>query len=439
MSSLHPSVPAASASLDAVLASGAVRAVYQPIVRLHEDETVGYEALTRGPEGTDLERPDVLFAAARQAGRVADLDQLCVATAFDGALRAHLGRRAWLAVNVEPDALSSVPPRRVLDLIERATDELDVIVEITERMLTCDPAGLTAFVEGVRARGWRVALDDVGADPTSLALMPLIRPDVIKLDLRIVQRRASVEVARLVSAVNAEVERCGAVLLAEGIETEQHRSVALSMGALLGQGWLLGRPAPLPVRPPAPTWRLALPRRPSRWPSATAAAAAARPVSPWEVAVSRRRPRATRKDLLIEMSKHLEIEAETLGDAAVVLAAFQHARHFTPATRERFAGLARQAGLVVALGIGMAATPAPGVHGTDLGDDDPVVGEWDVAVLGPHFAAALVARDLGDSGPELDRRFEYVLTYDRDLVCEIAAALVARVGNGAHADEAMWG
>jgi diguanylate cyclase (GGDEF)-like protein/PAS domain S-box-containing protein len=56
-----------------------------------------------------------------------------------------------------------------------------------------------------------------------------------------------------------------------------------------------------------------------------------------------------------------------------------------------------------------------------------VRGEWDVVVLGPHFAAALLARDLGDTGPDLQRTFEYALTYDRDTVIRAAQALLIRV------------
>jgi DICT domain-containing protein len=62
-----------------------------------------------------------------------------------------------------------------------------------------------------------------------------------------------------------------------------------------------------------------------------------------------------------------------------------------------------------------------------LAPADPVRGEWDLAVVGPHFAGALVARDLGDSGPDLDRRFDYLLTYDRELVVDVASTLLARI------------
>ena len=48
-------------------------------------------------------------------------------------------------------------------------------------------------------------------------------------------------------------------------------------------------------------------------------------------------------------------------------------------------------------------------------------------VLTPHFAAALLARDLGDGGPDMERRFEYALTYRRDVVVRAAAALMSRV------------
>jgi hypothetical protein len=50
-----------------------------------------------------------------------------------------------------------------------------------------------------------------------------------------------------------------------------------------------------------------------------------------------------------------------------------------------------------------------------------------VIVVGPHFAGALAARDMGDTGPELTRRFEYALTYDRGLVLAAARSLLHRV------------
>jgi len=102
-------------------------------------------------------------------------------------------------------------------------------------------------------------------------------------------------------------------------------------------------------------------------------------------------------------------------------------RHFTPSTTQRYRDLVERTGFVCALGEGMETEPIPGVRGAELLPDDPVRGEWDVVVLGPHFSAALLARDLGDDGPDLERTFEYALTYDRATVVRAAHALLSRV------------
>ena len=75
-----------------------------------------------------------------------------------------------------------------------------------------------------------------------------------------------------------------------------------------------------------------------------------------------------------------------------------------------------------------ARSPPPGVRGAGLHDGRPaLIGEWDVAVVGPHFAGALVARDLGDTGDDGDRRFDFFVTYERELVVRAARALMARI------------
>jgi hypothetical protein len=298
-------------------------------------------------------------------------------------------------------------------------------VEITERALTARPAELLATAERVRAEGWALALDDVGAEPQSLALLPFLRPDVIKLDLRLVQQRPDADIAAIMTAVSAYAERTGCEVLAEGIETPEHASLARALGARLGQGWLFGRPGPLPD-----VSALSIAARDLRRPVGRIQRLdlhTAGRSSLYEFAARGRTGLPSTKPLLIEISKLLEREAIALGDTAVILGAFEDRAHFTPATKNRYVELAERLAFVGVLGRGIAGTPAPGVRGAVLHPDDPVVGEWHVAVIGPHFCAALVARDLGDTGREADRRFDYVLTYERDLVSQIAAGLMARM------------
>jgi len=135
------------------------------------------------------------------------------------------------------------------------------------------------------------------------------------------------------------------------------------------------------------------------------------------------------KRLLLAISKHLEAQVGAHGESAVLLATFQEARHFTPATQGRYRRLGQSAAFVGALGVGLPDEPVPGVRGAALHVAERLRGEWNV-VVAPHFAAAFVAHDLGDSGgPHMDRRFDFCLTYERDLVVRAAEATMARVAS----------
>ena len=107
-------------------------------------------------------------------------------------------------------------------LHDMAEQELQLVVELTERDLLSAPGELLAFAERVRRRGWGLALDDVGVHTESLAALPFLEPDVVKLDISLVQHDPTIEQARTLTGVLAHSERVGTALLAEGIETEAH-------------------------------------------------------------------------------------------------------------------------------------------------------------------------------------------------------------------------
>jgi EAL domain-containing protein (putative c-di-GMP-specific phosphodiesterase class I) len=409
--------PRGFSSIAGVIGQRAVHSVYQPLVDLYSGDTVGYEALARGPQGSPLERPDALFAAAASAGLECELEWQCQRAALEGAMQAGLAPGQALFVNLEPSVSLADRPAELVRLGEAALRRFPIFVEITERALTDRPAELLASVERLRALGARIALDDVGADSRSLALMPFLAPDVIKLDLRLVQENPSRHVAEIVHAVSAEAERTGALVLAEGIETEAHRQTALALGARYGQGWLFGRPEPL--RPHGQAIADAIPRRRRR--------ARRAHHSPFEVVTQDRATRRGNKRLLLALSRQIEEQALGLGDAGVVLSTFQQAEYFTPPTAALYARMADTSALVAALGVGLAQAPAQGVRGVALDDQDPLRGEWDVIVISPHFSMAFVARELGDSGPDLERRFDFAMTYDRDLAIAAAHALMGRL------------
>jgi DICT domain-containing protein len=193
------------------------------------------------------------------------------------------------------------------------------------------------------------------------------------------------------------------------------------MGARYGQGWLFGRPGKLEQTrdrarhlTPHPNRTIGLESR-----------------SPFEVVTDKREVRVGTKRLLLALSHQIEANVPSLGAATVVLSTFQEARFFTPATAARYRKLGEDAALVGALGVGLSRQPAPMVRGVSLDDTDPLRGEWDVTVVSPHFSVAFVARELGDDGPDMDRRFEFATTYDRGLAIEAARAMMSRLAGQA--------
>lgn len=123
------------------------------------------------------------------------------------------------------------------------------------------------------------------------------------------------------------------------------------------------------------------------------------------------------------MSHDIEQRA-VAGDPCVVLSAFQDGSHFTPDTIRRYEELARNRSMVGAMATRMVRRPGGGIRGGSLPDGHPLTGEWTVAVVGPHDAAALIARDCGDASAQSQRTFEYVITHDRPTVIAAARSLM---------------
>lgn len=127
-----------------------------------------------------------------------------------------------------------------------------LVFEVVESHAVADADHLLGILEYYRSMGARVALDDVGAGYSSLTLLAQVRPEVVKLDKALVQALPDAGATAVVRAVTALAHELGAVVVAEGIETEVTRDLVRDLGADLGQGWLFGRPEAAP--------RLATPR-----------------------------------------------------------------------------------------------------------------------------------------------------------------------------------
>lgn len=387
-----------------------VHAVYQPIVELRTGAVIGYEALARGGGDAELQTPAELFAAARARDGVVELDLACMRAALAGAERHALAAPLSLFLNAEPATLDAA------ERLPGARAGHGLVVEVTERALTAHPEALLRSLTRLRTQGWGVALDDVGADSRSLALMTLLYPDVIKLDMRLLQQRSDPEIAAIVTAVGMESERSRVVVLAEGIDSEAQLAVAQGWGATFGQGYLLGAPAALPAGDGDVAAR-ALPLRGTGgdpWGS-----------TPFDRVTNWKRPQTGDRGLADLVAAQIERQAASLGETAMILAAFPHDTHADAEVTERYTTLARRLAFTGVLCGGPGLDAATGVRGGPLGPDDPLRGTWTVVALGPSLNAVFVARDHGDG------TYAFAVSYERDTATEAGLALMARMAPAA--------
>lgn len=355
-----------------------VVAVFQPIFDLRDMCVIGYEALARPHDGTP---PEELFAQARVDGRLAEVDRACRVAALREAATAGLGAPLALFLNADAGALE-------LELPDLPTGGgATLVIEITESALTQNPETVLRTLTQLRTRGWGVSLDDVGADSRSLATMPLLYPDVIKLDLQLLAQRTPEDVARVVTAVGAEAERRHASVLAEGIDSPEQLEMARAAGATLGQGFMLAEPAPLPDELPRPSRPLRL---------AGAGGDPSGPI-PYNRVTNWKRPQRGPLVLAERAAALLTEQAAALGPTGMLLAAPD-----TSHASVRFEALRDSLGFVGVLEAGVL--------------DDT----WTEVALGPGFGACFVAKREGDE-------WRFATSYDRELVVECALLLMARL------------
>ena len=329
---------ASSEDLDRAVAGDGLTAVFQPIISLTDGGTVGFEALARWDHLDGVPREDI-FTYAVQTDRATQLERLCIEAAITGAQEAGLAPGSTLFINCE--ATAPFLSRSDSPILARGAHQFQVVFEVTERGLLAHPPDLLRKVVALREEGFAIALDDVGTDVNALALLDVLAPDVIKLDLSLVQSRTHFQQARTWAAVLAHHELAGTRVLAEGIETAEHLQRALALGATLGQGFRFGRPGPLsrdattsapwpPIRTQHPCVDFGSP-----FDAVAGLEAATHVAKPSTV-------RRHRWDTVIALSRYVERQALDARDPPMVLAALQSADFFTGETRSHLELLAER-------------------------------------------------------------------------------------------------
>jgi EAL domain-containing protein (putative c-di-GMP-specific phosphodiesterase class I) len=217
---------------------------YEPIVELASGEALGFEALTRGPEGGPLYTPERLFAQAAEADLTFELDCLCRRVAFENS--SCLPRRKKLFLNCLPASIGDPNLRGEgllanLDKYQLGPDEL--VIEISERESIENFAIFREVRDVYRELGVQIAVDDAGAGYASLEAIMEIAPDYMKADMTLVRGIDTDPPRReVLNGLRGVAERIGAEVIAEGIETDEELRVVRELDIRYGQGFIFGPP-----------------------------------------------------------------------------------------------------------------------------------------------------------------------------------------------------
>jgi len=212
---------------------------YQPMCDRRSGEPWAYEALLRTEEPR-LARPMDFLAAAEDLDRLVDIGR-AVRNDVSFAL-AQVPEGRSLFVNLHPVDLEDEDLYDPAAPLSRVAPR--VVLEITERASLSDVPELASRLARLRALGFRIAVDDLGAGFAGLASFARLRPEVVKIDMSLVRGVETDPVRRkLVGSITRASHDLGILVVAEGIESEAEREALAVLEVDLLQGYLLGRPA----------------------------------------------------------------------------------------------------------------------------------------------------------------------------------------------------
>ncbi|MEP0917944.1 EAL domain-containing protein [Leptolyngbya sp. DQ-M1] len=225
---------------------------YQPIFDLHSGQVVAHECLAhaRNEEG-QLFNGQQLIDAALMMNLTREFDTLARSMCFNTLAQWNQPDRPTFFINVLPNAIAHHPEsleqnfQQVLDL---GLHPEQIVFELTEVEALTQHPNLPRVIEQIRAGGFGLALDDLGSNVGIDHYCTELRPDVIKLDRRLIHRCSRYEMKQvMVKSLVQVAKEFGITVLAEGLEAVEDIEFCRSIGVDLGQGFGLGMPSRMPI------------------------------------------------------------------------------------------------------------------------------------------------------------------------------------------------
>jgi diguanylate cyclase len=236
------------------LGSDCFRVLYQPIVDLTNEVTVGAEALVRWQHPLrGLLNPADFIPLAEESGVIVDLGRFVLEEACRTAAQGRRQGRTLETLTVNVSGVQLHQPgyaRDVLSVLRRSGWEPGrLVLEVTESSLAAEDDAAVAALADLRAAGIRIAIDDFGTGYSSLSRLAHLPVDILKIDRSFVSSIVPGRPAPIIASITALAQALGLSTVAEGVEHHDQAAVLAQHGCDRGQGWLYGRPTALQTLP----------------------------------------------------------------------------------------------------------------------------------------------------------------------------------------------
>lgn len=233
-------------SLQQIILDEEIKTVYQPIVHAVSGEIFSYEALSRGPEGSEFFNPLFLFEIAKDSELLFELDNVCRKKAIDNAVA--LDPKLKLFINALPSTIHESSFREVYLKEFMSKYNLrpeNLVFEITESLAIQNNETFMADIRSYTNDGYQIAIDDTGTGYSSFETILKLKPHYIKIDISMVRNVDSDPLKQtMIEALVNIANSINARTVAEGIETVPEYRKVRELGVDFCQGYLFSKPGP---------------------------------------------------------------------------------------------------------------------------------------------------------------------------------------------------
>ncbi|XUY26005.1 EAL domain-containing protein [Agrobacterium sp. rho-8.1] len=235
-----------------------LEAHFQPIQKLSNGATLGFEALMRlNHPRKGILSPAAIISVAEENGTIGRIGNVILEHSIRNlAMLSQLPglEEAYVAVNFSALQFEPGLPTRIAGLLYRHDIVPSrMVVEITEAVLMHNDPQIRAVLNAIRQLGCRIALDDFGTGYSSLSYLSRFPVDIVKIDQSFTRSindgisEISQRSRMLVEGISAISHKMNCVVIAEGIETKEQEAMLKDIGVDCGQGYLFAKPQAISV------------------------------------------------------------------------------------------------------------------------------------------------------------------------------------------------